>query len=112
MDPLNAFDIARYYRLIEEIDLYITLINNGISPHYIEGMIQNSTPIDLYMEHLHKMVYLAGKGVDADIICKVDYTFFDPMRHSNKKPKEELYKMIDESENIVETLKQYFQSNE
>jgi hypothetical protein len=112
MDPLNAFDIARDYRLIEEIDLYITLINNGISSDYIQEMIQNSTPIDLYMEHLHKMVYLAEKGVDENMIINVAYTFFDPIDHDNKKPKEELYKMIDESENIVETLKQYFQSNE
>jgi hypothetical protein len=110
MDPLNAFDIARDYRLIEEIDLYITLINNGISSDYIQEMIQNSTPIDLYMEHLHKMVYLAEKGVDENMIINVAYTFFDPIDHDNKKPKEELYKMIDESENIVETLKQYFQS--
>jgi hypothetical protein len=112
MDPLNAFDIARDYRLIEEIDLYITLINKGISPDYIQEMIQNSTPIEMYMEQLHKLVYLAEQGVDADMICNVDYTFFDSIDHADKKPKEELYKMIEESDNIVETLKQYFQSNE
>jgi hypothetical protein len=123
MDPLNAFDIARDYKLIEEIDLYIRLINNNVSPDFIKDLVQdiperenrenkNRVNIELYMEQLHKMVYLAEQGVDADIICNVYYTFFDPIDNSDKKPKEILYTMIDESENIAETLKQYFQSNE
>lgn len=115
MDPLNAFDIARDYKLIEEIDLYIKLINNNISSDFIQELIQDIAEhnshisIDEYMDNLHKMVYLAEKGVDENMIHKVCFTFF--CIHDHKKPKEELYKMIDESENIVETLKQYFQSN-
>ena len=123
MDPLNAFDIARDYKLIEEIDLYIKLINNNISPGFIQELVQdiperknlinkNRIPIDEYMEQLHKMVYLAEKGVDEDMIYKVFFTFFGTNNHNSKKPKEVLYTMIDESENIAETLKQYFQSNE
>lgn len=110
MDPLDAFDIARDYKLIEEIDLYIRLINNNISSDFIKELVQDNENIDEYMEELHKMVYLAEKGVDEDMIIKVSFTFF--CLHEDKKPKEELYKMIDESENIAETLKQYFQSNE
>jgi hypothetical protein len=108
MDPLNAFDIARDYKLIEEIDLYIKLINNNISSDFIQELIQDNKHIEVYMEELHKMVYLAEKGVDENMIHNVCFTFF--CLHDHKKPKEELYKMIDESENIVETLKQYFQS--
>ena len=109
IEPLNAFDIARDYTLIEEIDLYIKLINNNISSDFIQELVQVNN-IEMYMEHLHKMVYLTEKGVDEKMINEVCGVFFDPCNNYKNTPKEELYKMIDESENIVETLKQYFQS--
>jgi hypothetical protein len=118
MDSLNAFDIARDYKLIEEIDLYIKLINNNISPGFIQELVQDiSYPyddkdpsIDMYMEHLYKIVYLAEQGVDEDIISKVYTIFFDTINHDGKKSKKELYKMIDDNNNITETLTQYFKS--
>jgi hypothetical protein len=109
MEPLNAFDIARDYKLIEEIDLYIKLINNNISSDFIQEIVQINN-IEMYMEHLHKIVYLAEKGVDEKMMNEVCGVFFDPRNNYKNTPKEELYKMIDESKNVAETLKQHFQS--